>query len=390
MTVLAAREIYRSNRVALIAGTFAAITPIFVWDAHFATSDMGLLLWTALAFYLATVAANRPSLKIYVLGGLVVGLAIATKFNGALVGTSFIAASVIGAARGRVSWQVATRLLIIAGVLSLVGFGLASPYSIEHLGETVEAFAFETRHVSGGHFGFDLDAVGWQYTKGIYQLAAAFPFSFGFALYAAVLAGLVAAIRVSSWRQTLLLLAFPAAYMAATTSWIFVPLRYYMPIFPMLLIAAAVGLDRLIGGEGTRKRVGMTALGLVVAYTLVFTVTSTWRFTEDTRVTAARWLEDELPAQSHLVYLQPRFQISYMPDPDRPDVQTRRMGVQGIRAARSFASTAAGDGLLVTSGLTYHRYYRQGRPEWQGIWDAVRKRSGELRTRSYVRHVVPQ
>ena len=373
VTFLAAKRLVGSARIATLTAVFMALLPLNVWDAHFATSDMGLVLWTVVAFYLAVGAAKQQDLASYALGGIAVGLAIATKFNGAIAGATFIAAAVIGITAGRVAWRMAMRNLIVAGGIALLTFAIASPFSILHLSETLQAFRFESHHVTAGHYGFDLDAAGWQYHHGIYQLVAAFPFSLGFALYGAVLVGIFVFIRRRTWSQRALLLTFPTVYLGVTMSWSFVPIRYYLPVLPMLTIMAADGFDRALSSKARLPRLAtLGALALVLVYTFVFTATSTWRFTKDTRIQAGEWIERELPGHSRIVFVESGFGHSYMPIFERDDVRVRRTSIAGARSLRPFLWESEGDGLLIATGLTFRRAYRQGDPDVVADWDLLR------------------
>ena len=143
-------------------------------------------------------------------------------------------------------------------------------------------------------YGFNLWAHGWQYKPYVYQFGAAFPFSFGVALYAALLGGLIyCAVR---WRRVLLVpFGYAAFYLGVMGSWDFVPIRYYLPFDPVLLIAPALALAAGLTAPAVRVRRWTGAgLALVLGYTVAFTVSTTARFTDDTRLKAQRWLQSRV------------------------------------------------------------------------------------------------
>ncbi len=130
-------------------------------------------------------------------------------------------------------------------------------------------------------YGFNLWAPGWQYRPYVYQFGAAFPFSFGVALYAALLGGVIyCAVR---WRRVLVVpFGYAAFYLGIIGSWDFVPIRYYLPFEPVLLIAPALALAAgLTAPAAAVRRWTGAGLAAVLAYTVAFTVSTTARFTDE-------------------------------------------------------------------------------------------------------------
>lgn len=423
----AARELWGTPSAGALAAAALAITPLHVWDSHFGTTDVGLTLWVTLAIWLALRARRRPSAGRFALAGLAVGLAVAVKFNGLLAAAAVASAAVAarlggpdgggpdGAEPGLQSWmQVVTRGLV-AGGTALAAFAAASPYSLLNLRDTLAAFAYESGHVSEGHFGFDVLAAGWQYRRGVYQLVAALPFGFGFALYAVVLGGLVAlvvgAMRGDARRRgrAAVVLAFPAVYFAVFASYPFTPIRYYLPLYPVLLVVAAGLLDRWWAGEGTllrrdsgegggggegeadradgKARPGRGqrwrrwepwAVLAVFAYTTAFTLTSTHRFTEETRMVAAGWADRELTPGARVVYVEPIYELAYMPLLDPQRFELSRAGIRQLDGIVADLA-AAPVGYVCLSSLTYNRFYREGRPEMVRAWERIRDNPDHFR-----------
>ena len=89
------RRLQLSFEKAAFGALVFAMLPLHVWDTHFAVSDVGLAFWTTLALWMALRAYEAPTLGRFVVGGLVVGAAMATKFNGALSGATFIAVALL-------------------------------------------------------------------------------------------------------------------------------------------------------------------------------------------------------------------------------------------------------------------------------------------------------
>ena len=371
----AARELLGSRRAGLIAAAAMALTPIHIWNSHFGTSDIGLTFWTTLAFYLAVRAYREPTASRFFLGGLAVGFAIGVKFNGALAGASFIAAAaVIGEGRTD-SWKKTSTDLVVAGLASMLGFAISSPYSLLNRSATIAAFQFESSHVEAGHFGYDLAASGWQYHRFVYELFAALPFDLGFALYAASLIGLLYFVLKMNPGRIAVGTSFRLLYFAVFGSYTFVPIRYYLPILPILVI-----ISSLLLSDWTRKKslFGRGAVAAVFVYTAAFAVTSTHRFTQPTRLEAAAWADANLEPGAVVVYVHPIFGQSYVPAIDPEKFLVRSAPITNLRRIIETLE-AVPDSYVVLSSLTYNRFYRQGNAEMIERWDSIRRNSRDFR-----------
>ena len=67
---------------ALLGALLVAVMPMSVQAAHLATVDGLLGLWYALALYASVMVVERAEVRDYVLAGVAIGLAVATKING--------------------------------------------------------------------------------------------------------------------------------------------------------------------------------------------------------------------------------------------------------------------------------------------------------------------
>ncbi len=304
-----AKELFNSKRAGFIAAAFMSILPLHVWDSHLGTTDIGFTFWTVFSFLISIKAYNKPSMKYFFLGGVVVGFAIGVKYNGALAGISFFSAALVAFLEHRISWQKAVLFAGLAFSGAVIAFFISSPYLFLDYHHTITGFLTEYKHTTGsGHFGFDLSAGGWQYHPYVYQLLVAFPFSLGFLLWMASLAGIIFFIYKSPFNKILLGLSFAALYFFIFASWKLVPLRYYLPLIPILIILSSFLFDRLL----TRTtKWGFIVWVLVFAYTFVFSATTTHRFKQDTRLEAASWAVHHLKPGSQIFLVDPHFGFSY-------------------------------------------------------------------------------
>jgi hypothetical protein len=361
------RRVAPSGPAPLLGAAFLAVMPLHVWDSHFAVTDVTLTFWMTASVTAAVWAYQRPSGVRFALASALAGLATGTKFNGAFATVAIALAALVALweRRLRVSQLVAWGALGVGA--ALLALFVASPHVFLQGEATWRAFHHEMDRVWVPNYGISLGAPGWQYKPYVYQLGAAFPFSFGVALYAALLGGLIyCAVR---WRRALVVpFGYAAFYLAVMGSWDFVPIRYYLPTEPALLMAPALALAAGLTAPALRvRRWSGAALALVLAYTLAFTISTTGRFTDDTRLQAQRWLQQRVAEGHDVLTVGAPW---YLPTPTGPRV----INLVQYGAMPGVVADQHPDYVVLTS-LHYARSYRQQDAN-VAMWDTVRK--GEL------------
>ncbi len=349
----------------LLGAAFLAVMPLHVWDSHFAVTDVTLTFWMTASVTAAVWAYQRPGWLPFALASALAGLATGTKFNGAFatVAIALAALAALWERRVRVGQVLAWGALGVAA--ALLALFVASPHMFLKGADTWRAFQHEMERVHDLDYGFNLYVPGWQYRPYVYQFGAAFPFSFGVALYAALLGGLIyCAVR---WRRVLIVpFGYAAFYLGVMGSWEFVPIRYYLPFEPVLLMAPALALAAGLTAPAPRlRRWTGAALVLVLAYTVAFTVSTTARFTDDTRLQAQRWLQQRVRGgtrRSHGGRRMVPAGAERAPGDEPPPCTAR---------CRAYVAERRPDYVVLTS-LHYARSYRQ-QDDNVAMWDTVRK-----------------
>ncbi len=290
-------EMTGSFAAASLAGLWTALLPLHVWESHFAVTDVVMTFWIVVALALSVRLCERSGWRDYALTGAAIGLAIASKYTAAHVGVAPLVASFLVARPFRV---LAVGLLAL-GVATIAFCFLAAPFTFLHFKGFEQAMAFEYAHVQSPHYGFSLPAPGWQYHRYVYELCAGFPFSLGFALYASAAAGTVWALWHLS-RTTVVVLVFAATFFAILGHWTFVPLRYQLPVLVVGAALAGMWQAALLESPAAASR----ALGAVMVvstglYTGLFVAETTARLRHDTRIEAARWIDQTLKPRQRLL-----------------------------------------------------------------------------------------
>jgi hypothetical protein len=292
-----ASEMTGSLLAAALAGVWTALLPLHVWESHFAVTDVVMTFWLVAALACSVRLLRRTGVRDYAKAGAAIGLAVASKYTAALVALSPLVASLL--APRPVPTLVAG--LAALGLAALLASFAATPFSFLHFNQFRQAMAFEYRHVHSLHYGFALPAVGWQYHKYVYELVASFPFSMGFALYASAAAGSAWAI-VRLRREFVPVIAFAVAFFAIVGHWPFTPLRYQLPVVVVGAIFAGIWQAAwLESASRARRATSAIAVGATLVYTTLFTFQTTDRLRHDTRIEAARWLDQTLKPGQRLL-----------------------------------------------------------------------------------------
>jgi len=326
-----------------------------------------MTFWVTVTLLAAARLLRRDAWHDWALAGAALGLATGSKYTAALATAPILLAALLN----RRPWATRARGLAVAGAVALAACFVVAPYSFLRLPDTLEAIRFESRHTMGHHYGFSIPAAGWQYRHYLYQLAAAWPFSFGIGLYASVVAGtLWAALRID--RRSALVLGFAALFFGITGSWNLTPLRYYLPLVVVGALLAGLWQGAwLVSGPGWRRPVALAAVALALGYTSVFCWQTTRRYGHETRVEAARWLETR-PGGSLLGVGWERYLAQPLPGSKTAYAAGRERDLADPEKRASYD-------LVEISSLVYSRHYRHRDAGAMAVYDALRQPESGMR-----------
>ena len=273
--LLAARMF--GKRAAWPAAALLAVSSLHVRQSHLAGVDVELAFWVAGAIWAAVRLVEWEEGAAYGLAGVLVGLAAATKYPGALAGAAVAAAHL---AAGR---SLLDRRLWGAGGVALGCFAVASPYVLLDWSTFTQHFLAQVGHLEAGH-GQDL---GWGWG---YHLRVSLPVGLGWAGLGLGLAGVVLALREQRPAPLVLLAGLGVFYLVIGAGHA-VFARYALPLLPPLAVLAGGLLARL-----RNDRYLAVAVLLVCAQPLH----ASWRTLQllaapDSRVQARVWVEANVP-----------------------------------------------------------------------------------------------
>ena len=277
--------------------------------------DIPLTFFLTLAAYAFVRIAQRGRKSDYILAGVAIGLAASSKYTGALLVVPLALAHLI-AGRDTRSW----RWLLASLAVSAAAFALTSPYVFLDWTHFRAALALERDHMREGHFGLGDEPALLFYARSLAMRLVGIP-----ALVLSIL-GAVHLVRVDR-KSALALLGVVLSYAGVILTWSMRADAYAMPVVPVVLCFAGIGLVAL-GGQVARRfrspRVRRAAPALLVLAVVAYQTTQIAARRDiaqhDVRTDAQAWLESHVPAGSFIVsenygpaLLEPSFLLQLKP-----------------------------------------------------------------------------
>lgn len=233
----AGRRFY-DRQVGIGAALFLAVAPFAVRDAHYVKLDVPTacfvtLTYAALGRLVVSDARGRASRPwLWVLGGYLGGLAMASHYYALFICVPFAVAAAIHGERSG-NWRAAGGLLLAAALGTVAGFVTGCPFFFVEPRTAMRDIA-GVRQV-------DIDrAVGA--AQGAFPTLDAYfhmlwTDAIGWPVFAASLLGLA----TSGWRRSLVLVSFPLAFLAFIGHTV-PESRYLNVLLPVIAIAGAAGV----------------------------------------------------------------------------------------------------------------------------------------------------
>ena len=290
LTAIAGARLFEDRRVGVVAGALLAVAFLPVHYSHFALNDAPTLAPLALCLVGVAGIYRTGRTREYVLAGVALGVAIATKYTAGIVLVTVVAAAFASPiAHARV------RNLAFAVALMCAGFVAANPYALldRHTFWDGIQKQTETAGEEGGKLGL-ANSTGWTYYLGT--------FTWGFGWLPSLLAlggigGLIARHR----RLAIVLAPAPVLlflYLGEQSRFF---ARWMLPIYPILAILAAWSIVALVSRFRFRVLLPVAA-ALALAQGLVFSVHNDLVLAQDdTRQVARDWMVENIPGATKIV-----------------------------------------------------------------------------------------
>ncbi|MFV2006656.1 MAG: ArnT family glycosyltransferase [Longimicrobiales bacterium] len=317
VVVYFAAKTLSGRRAGLAAALFMAVSVVHVRDSHFGRSDALLTLFIALAGLFVLRAHDYGTRREYIWTGVFAGLAASTKYVGLVFGGPVVALHWWAFVRGAREWRLEdgsapsiVRSLVVMtwrsvldarlwlfGLAAVSAFVMFTPFSILDFEIFSNHFLSQMGHLKGGH-GLDLGVGGW------YHLRYTLPLGLGWPVFLGGIAGAGIAFR-QNWERSAVFFMFPVLFYLLTADSRTVFLRYMLPLFPFVSVAAGIFTAFLIDRLPDARRVvlGGLLVGLFAAPSLYAAVQFDRMLARtDSRVLAGRWLQENARAGENTVH----------------------------------------------------------------------------------------
>ncbi|HWF71875.1 MAG TPA: glycosyltransferase family 39 protein [Solirubrobacteraceae bacterium] len=316
LTYLTGKRLFGRGAGLVAAAIFGfAFLPIFY--SHLALNDVPTLAPVALSLYGVAGVLRYGRLADYVVAGIGIGLAAATKYTGGITLLCLFAAAASGAAGGE-HRHVPRRLLAGLGA-ALVAFVIANPYALLDFSSFINGVKQQASETDAAKLGSSpvggIDYYLWTFTWGI-----------GWAPAVASVVGAVLLVVRRKLALALVLIPAPIVFIIFMGEQGRYFGRWLMPILPIVAILAGYAAVELIRFISRARAVRPFAAALVAVLLLAQSVTAVVHNDEvlsrpDTINTARAWMVNHIPAAAKIV-VEPMIPANWVYDPGRSLIAT--------------------------------------------------------------------
>ncbi|MBI3576589.1 glycosyltransferase family 39 protein [Candidatus Gottesmanbacteria bacterium] len=274
---------YFSKVTGLLSAFLLALSPWAIREAHFATTETMLVFFPLVLLLLAHKFFSKPSVKLALAQGIVLGLAVGAKTT-----------SVLFALIPLVAYTRKYRLLLTLFIVAACIFFLFSPYTILDWQHFKESMDYESG-VALGRFPVPYTLQFLKTIPYVYQFQTMLWQAGPIAVVG--LAGLVflafAALKRKK-RTFVIFLIFPLVYLLWQGSWFAKFARYNVPLLPFLTISAAWLIVSILPFVSRIGRIGLL-VGLVGFHLWWGLANWSIYLRPQTRIEASKWMFKHIP-----------------------------------------------------------------------------------------------
>lgn len=299
------------ERMGLAAAALLAVNAVHIEYSQIIRTDMQASLFMLLCVLCAIDIAQTGRRRAYLLAGVFVGLATATKWPGAVIALSPICAGLWRMARDRQDAARQFRHLVLFGVAAAAALAIASPYLLLDYPTVLRNLAGEARPEHPGATG------GGFFANLVWYVANPLLTAFGPAGLALIAAG----AAIAAWRNRLIAFAVAPGFLLFLAVICIQALRWerwLVPLLPFLALLAAFALCRL--ADWLRRRTARSiawmepAAIVLLAIPMIHTaLVETRERTHDTRQMASAWVRAYVPPGNSILIEDAAFDLTSGP-----------------------------------------------------------------------------
>jgi Dolichyl-phosphate-mannose-protein mannosyltransferase len=300
LTYLAGERLFGKTAALLGAAIFGfAFLPVFY--SHLALNDVPALAPVTLALYGVAGVLRRGWRRDYVISGVAIGLAAATKYTGGVMLVCLLGAAVCDGAGG--ATVIALRRFALALLCALLAFIAANPYSVLDF-SAFQAGVATQQSLAGGGAPIKL---GTTSSSGTAYYLWTFTWGLGWAPSLAAVGGAVLLLVRRRLTMALVLLPAPIAFIIYMGDQQRFFGRWLMPIFPIVSLLAAYGTVEFVRWLVRTRQVPVLLVGTLATVVMLGQGLATVIHNDrvlarpDTRNLTRKWMVAHVPAGSKVV-----------------------------------------------------------------------------------------
>ena len=312
LTYLAGKRLL-GRGVGLIAAAIFGLAFLPIFYSHLALNDVPTLASVALSLYGVAGVLRRDLLRDYLIAGVGVGLAAATKYTGGITLMCLLAAAASNAA-GSEHRHVPRRL--VAGLTAaFTAFLIANPYALLDFSSFIQGVRQQASAT-------DVAKLGSSSVGGIDYYLWTFTWGLGWAPAVASVIGSVLLVLRRKLAMAIVLVPAPIVFILFMGEQQRYFGRWLMPIFPIVAIIAGYAAVELINFSSRARAVPPAfAAAVVGALLLAQSVTAVVHNDEvlsrpDTINSTRAWMVKHIPAGAKIV-VEPMIPANWLYDTDR-------------------------------------------------------------------------
>lgn len=305
------RRAFRSAGAGLLASALTAGAALLIQAAHFGTVDSLLTLFGVALLWISMRISRSPDVRWYVLAGVVLGMALATKLTSATYIVMPLLAHLLRkrerGEKGLVEWL---RPLLALGASAGVACLLFAPYYVFDAPAFWADIVVQSNELNGVPPTYVLQFAGT--TPYLFELRNLLLWALGVPLGVMALAGwvwlAVRCVRPASREErvnALLLAVWPTIYFVLIGTWQARFVRHTLPLVPFLCLFTAgllYTLWRWAGNKRASRWLAGTLAGAVVLGTVLWGAAVTAIYTApEPRLAATGWIHANVPPGSRIV-----------------------------------------------------------------------------------------
>jgi Dolichyl-phosphate-mannose-protein mannosyltransferase len=290
-----------NRTIGLLAAAIFGLSFLPIFYSHLALNDVPTLAPVALSLYAASGVMRRGRRRDYVLAGLGVGLAAATKYTGGFTAMCLVLAAACDAADG--SARSVARRVGLAGLVALAAFVIANPYALIHFSDFASGVSQQASEAAGS----DPVKLGTKAGNGIGYYLWTFTWGLGWGPALAAVGGAILLIVRRRLGLVLTLVPVCIAFIVFMGDQQRYFGRWLMPVFPIVSLLAAYAAVELVRWLHRARGVpvlvgGAVAVVLLVGQSLAAVLHNDAVLSRpDTRNLTRAWMVAHVPVGSRVV-----------------------------------------------------------------------------------------